>query len=70
MLDLLKTKIESYATQIENAVSNTDFLNTVKTELENVYNEFLSAEPVVEEVLEVVDPSAATAVESVVNAVE
>ena len=70
MLDLLKAKIESYATQIENAVSNTDFLNTVKTELENVYNEFLSAEPVVEEVLEVVDPSAATAVESVVNAVE
>ena len=70
MLDLLKSKIENYATQIENAVSNTDFLNTVKTELENVYNEFLSAEPVVEEVLEVVDPSAATAVESVVNAVE
>ena len=77
MLDLLKTKIESYATQIENAVSNTDFLNTVKTELENVYNEFLSAEPVADEILEVIDPTAAieletvtTTVESVVNAVE
>ena len=77
MLDLLKAKIESYATQIENAVSNTDFLNTVKTELENVYNEFLSAEPVADEILEVIDPTAAieletvtTTVESVVNAVE
>ena len=47
MLDLLKSKIENYATQIENSVSNTTFLNTVKTELENVYNEFLSAVPTV-----------------------
>lgn len=77
MLDLLKAKIESYETQIKNHVANADILNTIKTELENIYNEFLSAEPVLDSVLETVDPSVATdvqvatnAVESVVNATE
>ena len=70
MLDLLKSKIENYATQIENSVSNTTFLNTVKTELENVYNEFLSAVPAVESVAAIVDPSAAPAIDAIVNDIE
>jgi predicted ThiF/HesA family dinucleotide-utilizing enzyme len=70
MLDLLKSKIENYATQIENSVSNTTFLNTVKTELENVYNEFLSAAPAVESVATIVDPSAAPVIDAIVNDIE
>lgn len=70
MLDLLKSKIENYATQIENSVSNANFLNTVKTELENVYNEFLSAAPAVESVAAIIDPSAAPSIDAVVNDIE
>lgn len=70
MLNLLKAKIESYANKIEAANSSCNFLSQVKAELESIYNDFTNAAPVVESVVNIVDPSIAPVVDGTVNAIE